>query len=49
MNIVIILLLLVIIALLLHMNSKLPKRDRAQEAIDRYIDRIQQAKEDQDK
>lgn len=36
MNIIIIVLLVVIIALLLNINSKLPGRDLAKEAIERY-------------
>ncbi|CAM4489003.1 hypothetical protein FHS16_005174 [Paenibacillus endophyticus] len=36
MDVVIVILLLIIISILLRMNSKLPKRDLAKEAIDRY-------------
>lgn len=36
MDFVIVILLLIIIAMLLRMNSKLPKRDLVKEAMDRY-------------
>lgn len=45
MDIIMVILMLVIIAILLRINSKLPRRDLAQEAIDRYMNRIQQSKE----
>ncbi|MGO4547246.1 hypothetical protein AB4Z29_20905 [Paenibacillus sp. 2TAB23] len=36
MDVVIVILLLIIISILLRINSKLPKRDLAEEAINRY-------------